>query len=312
MKKMVIGGSIILVLALAGLGIKALKEKEIVKEDKIIEIKENENRINLYYSLGDRNIYTHDLASIIVDYKGNKKELKEVLEIDSDYIKVLLKILKYKTGAKDGGTKLYQDGDINVIVCNTLEGNKDIHIGRNLQYQGLVCKMDEAYTLINADNKANIVYESSELEEILVKYQDKYTTKTCDCVFNYILKNKSQLYNLYLGSQVHVNKKVNNEAMEVILSEEDSLKVASIFQKYEDKKRIIKVKDNLYYDTGLVSNEARCGVMDGKILTHVGYDKTPTNNNEANFLEEASYQIIKEDQVDVLIEGVWHIFRKEE
>lgn len=42
---------------------------------------------------------------------------------------------------KDGGTKIYNNKEYTVIVCNTLDKNKDIYFGdNNLKYQQGYCK----------------------------------------------------------------------------------------------------------------------------------------------------------------------------
>ncbi|MCX4365521.1 MAG: hypothetical protein OSJ70_07095 [Bacilli bacterium] len=30
---------------------------------------------------------------------------------------------------------------ISIIVCNTLDGNRNIHIGKNLRYEGVICEL---------------------------------------------------------------------------------------------------------------------------------------------------------------------------
>ena len=76
----------------------------------------------------------------------------------------------------------------------------------------------------------------------------------------------------------------------------------TVYQKIEEKDinntenndvRIIKVHGSLYYDTGKESTIiGRCGVMDGKITSHVPLAAIPTKNNESNFEGDHEYQII--------------------
>ena len=42
---------------------------------------------------------------------------------------------------KDGGTKMYRGNNYRMLVCNTIDGNKDIYIGDiNLEYENDYCK----------------------------------------------------------------------------------------------------------------------------------------------------------------------------
>lgn len=113
--------------------------------------KENNNNDNItsYYKLDDRTIYLHNLDNINLNYNNDTKELKSYFEEDKNFLDKLLNILKLENTANDGGTEIYKNGeeksfnndDIRVIVCNTIAGNKNIHIGEKLDYSGKVCKL---------------------------------------------------------------------------------------------------------------------------------------------------------------------------
>ena len=93
----------------------------------------------------------------------------------------------------------------------------------------------------------------------------------------------------------------------------------TVYQKIEEKDvnntknndvRIIKVHGTLYYDTGKESTIiGRCGVMDGKITSHVPLAAIPTKNNESNFEGDHEYQIIDNNTIEVLIENKWQVFK---
>lgn len=91
---------------------------------------------NEYYKDDNRTIYIADNLKelYIIDNNYQKTNYKNYLSnktsID-DGIKELTDNLKVKLTSKDGGSKLYnsKEKDIAMIVCNNLNGNKDIYIG---------------------------------------------------------------------------------------------------------------------------------------------------------------------------------------
>ena len=94
-----------------------------------------------------RNIYTYCLENITIEMKDRKTELKSYIEDNSNAINEIIDILKLEDILKDGGTKIYK-GDITLIKCNTLDGNKDIYIGNdNMKNKQNFCK-DNNYTFI--------------------------------------------------------------------------------------------------------------------------------------------------------------------
>ncbi len=92
----------------------------------------------LYCELDDRYVYTYDLIDKIrYTYEDVTKELGTWLKEDKDFINIMIKDLEslnnpVKTYERDGGSKEYHDGNIGIIVCNTIDGNKNIYIGKEL------------------------------------------------------------------------------------------------------------------------------------------------------------------------------------
>ena len=131
-----------------------INKKQNGKLSIINEIEDNDPI--LYYRLSDKNIYLHGASDVYFKYNNQEKRLNKWFLEDDNFLDKFLKSLKYNATANDGGTDLYDggtilyrdggtkeinDGSINVFNCNTLEGNQDIHIGKNLRYEGDVCKI---------------------------------------------------------------------------------------------------------------------------------------------------------------------------
>ncbi len=128
-----------------------IKEKEVdkpnIKEPSINDKeKEPEKEIikkQLYFSEKGRKIYLYDIDRVTV----NKQSLtiqNNIWEIISN----LTKEYKLLETYKDGGSKLYQtneenrvDDKINMLVCNTLDGNMDVYFGKtDMKYKDDFCK----------------------------------------------------------------------------------------------------------------------------------------------------------------------------
>lgn len=78
----------------------------------------------------------------------------------------------------------------------------------------------------------------------------------------------------------------------------------------EEPKRVIMVHDQFFYDTGKESSiVGRCGVMDGKIVSHVSASELPTKNNEANFEGDYEYQVVDANTIELLIDNHWIVFK---
>ncbi len=72
-----------------------------------------------------------------------------------------------------------------------------------------------------------------------------------------------------------------------------------------DYPAMVMVDGVLYKDTGRISTERRCGMMDGKITSTV--DTVPAEDNQSNFGTGYGYQYGM-NGIEVSIDGEWHIF----
>lgn len=105
------------------------------------------NKSQLLLKDNDRNIYTYCLENPKIKIDRNEIELEKYIEDNEDAIDKIIKILELKDIFDDGGTQIYK-GDITLIKCNTLDGNKDIYIGnKDLKFKQNFCKNNN-YTFI--------------------------------------------------------------------------------------------------------------------------------------------------------------------
>ncbi len=72
-----------------------------------------------------------------------------------------------------------------------------------------------------------------------------------------------------------------------------------------DYPAMVVVDGVLYKDTGKISTELRCGMMDGEITSTV--DTVPAEDDQSNFGTGYGYQYGMSG-IEVLIDGEWHIF----
>ena len=79
----------------------------------------------------------------------------------------------------------------------------------------------------------------------------------------------------------------------------------------EEVIKMVMVDNKIYYNTGEESTiEGRCGLMDGKITSHVRQDEIPTVNNQSNFSGDYEYQRSGINTIDVLIDNKWIVFEE--
>ena len=125
------------------------QEKDITNKDFKISIVEEENcnlKLNEYYKYTVRTIYTSCLKEIYLERDNNKKmtlkyHLENVNQSFDRSIKQLISDATIHSYLKDGGTKIYKKDDYTIIICNTIEGNKDIYIGnKEFKYEQEFCK----------------------------------------------------------------------------------------------------------------------------------------------------------------------------
>ena len=72
---------------------------------------------------------------------------------------------------------------------------------------------------------------------------------------------------------------------------------------------MVMVNDVVYQDTGFNSSAVSCGTMDGEITSAVDGSEIPTENNQSNFGISYGYQYSSKDQLIVVINDEWRIFR---
>jgi len=124
------------------------------KEDEVADIKLNvvepQNcnlKLNEYYKNNDRVIYTSCFDEIYVLRKNSdavmtlKYYLEKVYQTFDDSINKLVSDMEVVSMLKDGGTKVYKKDNYTIIVCNTINGNKDVYIGnKDFKYEQGYCK----------------------------------------------------------------------------------------------------------------------------------------------------------------------------
>lgn len=125
-------------------------KKEIYSKDYILNPKEEENcnlKINEYYKYNDRTIYTACLKEIYVQRKNSdgiltlKKYLSDIDQPFDRSVNELVSDMQIISTLKDGGTTTYRKDNYTIILCNTIEGNKDIYIGNKyFKYEQGYCK----------------------------------------------------------------------------------------------------------------------------------------------------------------------------
>lgn len=165
---------------------------------------------------------------------------------------------------------------------------------------------------------------------IVNRNEEKLTSNTVnEKIISYNLENEGKMTNTYnyVDEEKNVvvvglkesNKKSQEEFYKKIFTSSEiktiKKKKLIVFEEGEltvEGKRIIKVDNKLYYDTGKISEiKERCGTMDGKITSHVKENETPTENNQSNFSGDYSYQLGDSNTIEVLIDNVWIVFASE-
>lgn len=98
------------------------------------------NKPQLLLTKNEKNIYTYCLEKLKVKINKKEIELKNYIEDNDGAIDKIIKTLELEDILDDGGTQIYK-GDITLIKCNTLDGNKDIYIGsKDLKFKQNFCK----------------------------------------------------------------------------------------------------------------------------------------------------------------------------
>lgn len=76
-----------------------------------------------------------------------------------------------------------------------------------------------------------------------------------------------------------------------------------------EKIPMVMVGGELYCDTGAVSDEPRCGVMDGQISSSVENWQRPAQDGQSNFGGGYGYQTGAGGTIEVNIDGQWRVFQ---
>ncbi len=78
-----------------------------------------------------------------------------------------------------------------------------------------------------------------------------------------------------------------------------------------EKIPMLMLGGELYLDTGLVSDEPRCGMMDGEISSSVENWERPAEDGQSNFGSGCGWQYGHESgTVEVNVDGQWRVFQK--
>lgn len=142
---------IICLLMITGCDKQELNENKIPDDKLILEIVKItgcNNRVTEYYQkIGqDRRVYFVCLDEIYVNRENTKQITLEyhfdnVNQSFDASIEQLINQMEMVDVYKDGGTKMYQGNNYRMIVCNTIDGNKDVYFGdMNLEYENDYCQ----------------------------------------------------------------------------------------------------------------------------------------------------------------------------
>lgn len=114
----------------------------------ITETKENNKKLNLYYTEKGINYYLYGLDNIMVDFGDHDLALNKALEAKQINMNFVLDYVKENGQANsywDGGSVKYNNRELSVLKCQTLEGNSDYYFGpNNMEYKEGFCE-DEPY-----------------------------------------------------------------------------------------------------------------------------------------------------------------------
>lgn len=113
----------------------------------VIELQNCNLKLNEYYKNNDRVIYTTCLDEVYVIRKNSdavmtlKYYLEKAYQTVNDSINKLVSDMEVISMLKDGGTKIYKKDNYTIILCNTIDGNKDVYIGnKDFKYEQGYCK----------------------------------------------------------------------------------------------------------------------------------------------------------------------------
>lgn len=81
----------------------------------------------------------------------------------------------------------------------------------------------------------------------------------------------------------------------------------------KDRIPMVMVDGTLYLDTGEESTvTARCGTMDGEIISAVDASEIPSEEGQSNFGTGYGWQYGEGDTIEIYMNGKWAVFRAQE
>lgn len=170
------------------------KVEETEKKTKLVvtETDKEKVRFDLYYTEKDVNYYIYNLDKIVVDYGDRKLELDKALEarqITMDFVLNYVKEDGETNSYWDGGTIKYNNKDLAIIKCQTLDGNKDYYFGpSNMEYmegfcveEPYICSFEKTYLVLDISESNDEDYSYLTLREfqgedvVTVKVKKEFT-----------------------------------------------------------------------------------------------------------------------------------------
>ena len=185
-----------------------------------INIKETEdctNTLTKYYEQKEHKIYLSCLDEVYLKSENIKENtlnyyLQNTNKTFDEVIKNLVKNIDNVDYYSDGGTKIYKKDNFTILVCNTLDGNKDIYIGnKDLRYKSNYCKENnttftKTYTINKVENYTKQQYEndipvtySKSLEVTLNLFQGETKTVIINNPVSEIKENKTYEFEFMLN-----------------------------------------------------------------------------------------------------------------
>lgn len=149
MKKILI--IVICLLIITGCSKQELEENKIPDDTLMLELIKTtgcKNQATEYYQKKgqDRKVYFVCLDEIYIK-KENTKQITLEYHFDNvnqsfdASIDQLINQMEMVDVYKDGGTKMYRGNNYRMLVCNTIDGNKDVYFGdMNLEYENDYCQ----------------------------------------------------------------------------------------------------------------------------------------------------------------------------
>ena len=98
----------------------------------------------------EQKLYYYGIDSVKVKINNQEYDLKDALDTNKITFDKIFSVLDFVDSMNDGGSKLYKsnpnkysdlNNNFNVLECHTLNGNRDIYVGRfNLSFGNDVCR----------------------------------------------------------------------------------------------------------------------------------------------------------------------------